>query len=218
MTRADAAAPLSGRRIGILMESDYVEDEVAYYRHRFAEEGAEVVLLSRLWGQDALTFTGHEQHAPITVGGDLEALTYQELTGYSALIVPGGMVSDRLRYSETPTGTAPAVALMRRAFRIRHMVKAFSCHGLWLLSTAPELVRDRPVACHNNLVGDIRNMGARYVDQDVVVDNDLITSRTVDHCHLLARAVIARLSEAEHPSKTAPAKRSRAATGRRSGA
>lgn len=194
MTTATTAAPLSGRRIGILLESDYVEEEVGYYRRRFAEEGAEVVLLSRLWGHDALTFTGHEQRAPLTVGGDLEKLTYQELTGYAALIVPGGMVADRLRYSETPAATAPAVALMRRAFRIRHMVKAFSCHGLWLMSGAADLVRDRPVACHNNLVDDVRNMGAHYVDQDLVVDRDLITSRTVDHCHLLARAVIARLT------------------------
>jgi deglycase len=217
MTPVNAAAPLGGRRVGILMESDYVEDEVAYYQRRFAEEGAEVVLLTRLWGQDSLTFTGHEQQAPITVQGDLEALTYQELAGYSALVVPGGMVADRLRYSESPTATAPAVALMRRAFRIRHMIKAFSCHGLWLLSTAAELVRDRPVACHNNLVGDIRNMGAHYVDQDLVVDGDLITSRTVDHCHLLARAVIARLADAGRASKTTPARRSKTA-GRRAGA
>ena len=194
MTTVPAAAALHGRRVGILMESDYVEEEIGYYRRRFAEEGAEVVLLSRLWGQDSLTFTGHEQRAPITVDGDLETLTYEELTRYSALVVPGGMVADRLRYHENAPAVAPAVALMRRAFGIRHLVKAFSCHGLWLLSTATDLVRDRPVTCHNNLVGDVHNMGARYIDQDVVVDGDLMTGRTVDHCHLLARAVIERLS------------------------
>ncbi|RKN36721.1 thiamine biosynthesis protein ThiJ [Streptomyces hoynatensis] len=196
MTTAAMDAPLRGRRIGILLESDYIEEEIAYYRRRFAEEGAEVVLLSRLWGQESLVFTGHEQRAPLAVSGDLEALDYQELTGYAALVVPGGMVADRLRYSESTTGTAPAVALMRRAFRIRHLVKAFSCHGLWLLSTATDLVRDRPVACHNNLIGDVRNMGAQYVDQDLVVDGDLVTGRTVDHCHLLARAVITSLTRA----------------------
>jgi protease I len=217
MTTATTAAPLSGRRIGILMESDYVEEEVAYYRRRFAEEGAEVVLLSRLWGQDALTFTGHEMRAPLTVSGDLETLTYQELTGYAALVVPGGMVADRLRYRETPTATAPAVALMRRAFRIRHMLKAFSCHGLWLLSDATDLVRDRPVACHNNLVGDVLNMGAHYVDQDLVVDKDLITSRTVDHCHLLARAVIAHLAGETPQATSATAARAKGGRGRSGG-
>lgn len=209
MTTATPELPLRGRRIGILMESDYVEEEVAYYRRRFAEEGADVVLLSRLWGQDSLTFTGHEQRAPLTVHHDLDTLTYQELAGYSALVVPGGMVADRLRYTETPTTTAPAVTLMRRAFGVRHLLKAFSCHGLWLLSTAPDLVRDRSVTCHNNLVGDVRNMGARYVDQDLAVDEDLVTSRSVDHCHLLARAVIARLAQ-DHNGETNPARGSHA--------
>jgi protease I len=85
--------------------------------------------------------------------------------------------------------------MLRRAFRIPHLVKAFSCHGLSLLSAAPDLVTGRPVTCHNNLVGDVRNMGALYLDQDLVTDGDLVTSRTVDQCHLLARAVIDLLTE-----------------------
>lgn len=181
---------LDGRRIGILAESDYVEEEISYYRRRFGEEGAEVVLLSRLWGQSSLTFTGHEQRAPLTVSDDLEELDYTRLTGYSALIVPSGHVADRLRYSEDVNRPAPALDLMRRAFRLPTLVKAFSCHALWLVSAAPDLVAGRDVTCHNNLVGDVRNMGARYTDQDVVVDGDLVTTRTVEQCHLLARTVI----------------------------
>lgn len=188
------AGRLTGKRIGILLENDYVEEEIAYYRRRFSEEGAEVVLLTRLWGQPSLTFTGHEQRAPLTVDGDLEAMDYVELSRLSALVVPSGMVADRLRYSEDVDRPAPAVDLMRRAFRIPHLIKAFSCHGLLLVTAAPDLVRGRPVACHNNLVGDVRNMGAQYVDQDVMDDGDLVTSRTVDHCHHLARTLIDRLA------------------------
>lgn len=181
---------LAGKRIGILMEKDFVADEISYYRRRFAEEDAEVVLLTRLWGRPALTFTGADNGPEIPVDGDLEKLGYGELAGLSALIVPSGMVADRLRYSEDVDRPAPAVELMRRAFRLPKLVKAFSCHGLLLMSTAAELLRDRPVACHNNLIGDVRNMGARYTNQDLVTDRDLVTSRTVEHCHLLARAVI----------------------------
>lgn len=181
---------LAGRRIGVLAESDFVEEEISYYQRRFAEEGAEVVLLTRLWGQNSITFTGHEQRAPLTVSGDLEALDYAELSRYAALVVPSGQVADRLRFSENVDDAAPAVALMQRAFRLTTLVKAFSCHALSLVSTAPELVRDREVTCHNNLVGDVRNMGAVYTDQDVVVDKDLLTSRTVGECHLLARTLI----------------------------
>lgn len=190
VTFPERTGPLHGRRIGILMESDFVEEEISFLRLRFAEEGAEVVLLTRLWGQPSLEFTGHEHQAPITVDGDLEALDYTELSRYDALVVPSGMVSDRLRYSENVDTLAPAVELMCRAFRMPNLLKAFSCHGLLLMTAAPETVRGREVTCHNNLIGDVRNMGAIYVDQDVVADGDLITGRTTDHCHLLARAVV----------------------------
>ena len=181
---------LRGKRIGILMESDFVEDEIAYYRMRFAEEGANVALLSRLWGHESLTFIGHEQRATITVNGNLERLDYDQLSRYSALIVPSGMVADRLRYSENIDQLAPAVKLMRRAFRLPGLVKAFSCHGLLLMSTAPDLMYGRTVTAHNNLVGDVRNMGAIFTTEDVAVDGDLVTGRTVEHSHLLAHTVI----------------------------
>jgi protease I len=181
---------LAGRKVGVLMESDFVEDEIAYYRRRFAEEGAEVELYSRLWGQRSLTFTGHDHRAPVTVEADLSELGYDELATLSALVVPSGQVADRLRYSENVERPAPALELMRRAFRLPHLVKAFSCHGLMLMSAAGDLVRDRHLTCHNNLVGDVRNMGAVYLNRDVVVDGDLVTTRTVDECHLLARTVI----------------------------
>lgn len=187
------AGRLPGRRVGILMENDFVADEISYYQRRFAEEGAEVVLLTRLWGQPALTFTGADHGPEVRVDGDFEELGYGELARLSALIVPSGMVSDRLRYSEDVERPAPAVELIRRAFRLPNLVKAFSCHGLLLMSAAADLLHDRPVTCHNNLVGDVRNMGARYTNQDLVMDGDLVTSRTVDHCQLLARAVIAML-------------------------
>ena len=47
---------------------------------------------------------------------------------------------------------------------------------MWLVAPMPELVRGRPVVAHNNLHGDVVNMGAIYTDQDVVVDGDLVTA------------------------------------------
>jgi len=179
------------------MESDFVDEEISFYRMRFAEEGMEVVLLTRLWGRDAMTFASHERRTPIEVRGDLERLDYAELSTFSALVVPSGMVSDRLRYTEDVTRLAPAVELIRRAFRMPDLIKGFICHGLWLVAPVPELIRDRPVTCHNNLLGDVRNMGARYMSQDVVVDGDLVTARAVEHCHLFARTLIDMLSA--HP-------------------
>ena len=50
---------------------------------------------------------------------------------------------------------------------------------------------------HNNLLGDVKNTGAIYTDEDVVVDGDLVTARTGGHCHLLARTIIDLLKARE---------------------
>jgi protease I len=112
------------------------------------------------------------------------------LHSYAAVIVPSGIVSDRLRYTEKVTELPPATEFLRRAFADKAILKGIICHGLWLVAPAPELVRDRRVVAHNNLLGDVRNMGAIYTDQDVVVDGDLVTARTGNHCHLFARTLI----------------------------
>jgi protease I len=179
--------------IAILLESDFYEPEIFYYQKRFAEAGFDVDFLSRLWGQQSLTFTGHEYRAPFTVSNSLEDVSDEELRRYQAVVVPSGMVADRLRYSEAPDGIPPATALMRRAFAEPGIVKGVICHGMWLLAKVPELVRGRAVTCHNNLVGDVRNMGAEYVDSDVVVDGDLVTGRTGETCHLFAHELIRRI-------------------------
>lgn len=181
---------LAGRTIAVLMESDYVEPELWYYQRRFAEESANVVLLTRLWGQRSITFTGHEHRLPATVDGDLEAVDDERLRSFDALVVPAGMVSDRLRYTEDVTRLAPAVQLLHRAFDEPGVLKGIICHGMWLAAPIPETVRGRRITCHNNLIGDVRNMGAEYTDQDVVVDGDLVTGRSADHCHLFARTII----------------------------
>ena len=191
---------LTGRTIAILMESDYVEPELHYYLRRFAEEGARTRLITRLWGQPALTFTGHEHHLPLTVDGDLESIDDPQLRGLDALIVPSGMVSDRLRYAESPAEVAPAVRLLERAFAEPGLLKGIICHGLWLAAPIPRVVRGRRVTCHNNLIGDVRNMGAEYTDQDIVVDGDLVTARSADHCHEFARMIIDLLSARPAPA------------------
>jgi len=186
---------LAGKKIVVLIESDYYEPEIAYYQHRFAEEGAELHLLSRLWGQPSLTFFGHEYKAPLQCQESFENVSNEQLGGFDAVIVPSGMVADRLRYTEDVTKLPPATEFLQRAFAISSSLKGIICHGLWLLASAPELVRGRPVVSHNNLFGDVRNMGAIYTDQDVVVDGDLVTGRSGPLCHLFARKIIDMLSE-----------------------
>jgi protease I len=88
----------------------------------------------------------------------------------------------------------PATAFLKRAFADKNILKGIICHGMWLIAPAPELVRGRPVVAHNNLFGDVKNMGAIFTDQDVVVDGDLVTGRSGGHCHLFAHKIVELLS------------------------
>jgi protease I len=124
------------------------------------------------------------------VNESFEGMSDEELRSYDAIIVPSGMVSDRLRYTEDISKLPPATEFIRRAFAEPTVLKGIICHGMWLVAPVPELVRGRPVVAHNNLLGDVKNMGAIYTDQDVVVDRDLVTARTGGHCHLFAHRII----------------------------
>jgi protease I len=181
---------LRGKKIGILIESDFYEKEIFYYEHRFPEEGAELHFLTRLWGQPSITFVGHEYKAPFECRESFENMSDETLRSYAAIIVPSGIVADRLRYSEDVNKIPPATQFLARAFAEKSILKGIICHGLWLVSPMAELVRGRPVTVHNNLIGDAKNYGAVYIDKDVVVDRDLITGRTGAHCHLFARTII----------------------------
>jgi protease I len=185
---------IPGKKIGILIESDFYEHEIWYYHYRFLEDGAELHFLTRLWGQPSITFRGHEYHAPFECHESFEGMDDATLRSYAAIIVPSAMVSDRLRYSEDVNKLPPATAFLKRAFAEKRILKGIICHGLWLVAPAPELIRHRPVVCHNNLHGDVINMGAIYTDEDVVVDDDLVTARTGGHCHLFAHTLIEMLA------------------------
>ncbi|MGB8348067.1 MAG: DJ-1/PfpI family protein [Ktedonobacteraceae bacterium] len=188
---------LQGKKIALLIESDFYEKEIFYYDHRFAEEGIELHFLSRLWGLPALTFTGHDYRIPLECHESFEDMDDATLRSYSAIIVPSGVVADRLRYTEDVTQLPPATEFLQRAFNEKSILKGIICHGMWLAAPLPELVKDRKVTAHNNLISDVRNMGAIYTDRDIVIDDDLITVRTGSLCHLLARTIIDILSECE---------------------
>jgi protease I len=191
---------LQGKKIGILIEGDFYEPEIWYYRHRFAEEGVDLHFLTRMWGlsSEAIVqgFKGHEYKIPFDgYVESFENMDSETLRSFAAIIVPSAFVSDRLRYTENVNGISPATEFLKRAFAEKSIIKGIICHGMWLVSSAPELVRGRKVVVHNNLIGDARNMGAVYTDQDVVVDDDLVTGRTGGHCHYFARKIIDMLLE-----------------------
>lgn len=178
------------KKIGILIESDFFEKEIMYYKEKFPSAGIEALFLSRLWGFGSLTFNGHETQLPLECRNSFESITDEELSMYSALIIPSGYVSDRLRYTEDVNKISPAAEFVKRAFADQTIIKGIICHGLWLLSPIAEVIRGRKITCHNNLIWDAKAYGAEYTDEDLVCDGDIVTARTGSHCELFAEKII----------------------------
>ncbi len=189
-----ALQPLASKKIAVLVESQYVPGEIEAYRYGFGALGAEVHFMSRLWNQPKQTFVGEVEQpgqTPQTLDVSID-FQHVALEDYAAVIMAANYTSVRLRYFEPPQGqliapemvrAAPAVEFFARAMRNRRIVKGPLCHGLWILTPYPELLKGRKVICHEVVLADVLNCGAIYVPQDaenggVVVDGDLVTGRS----------------------------------------
>lgn len=183
--------PLQGKKIAVLVESEFIPGEIEAYRYGFETLGAEVHFMSRLWNQPRQTFVSdverpNETPQTLTVEIDFQNV---RLDDYAAVLMAANYTSVRLRYFEPPAGrpvtadgvtTAPAVRFFAAAMANPRIVKGALCHGLWILTPQPELLKGRRVICHQVVLADIRNCGAEYVSPDdanggVVVDGDLVT-------------------------------------------
>ena len=186
--------PLEGKKIAVLVESQYVPGEIEAYRYGFGALGAEVHFMSRLWGNERLTFVGEVEQTGQTPQTLEVSIDFQsvKLEDYAAVIMAANYTSVRLRHFAPPEGqpvspemvrTAPAVEFFARAMQNPRIVKGPLCHGLWILTPNPELLKGRKVICHEVVLADVLNCGAIYVPQDaqnggVVVDGDLVTGRS----------------------------------------
>lgn len=180
-------------KVAVLLESDFYEPELFYYERRFEEENIELDFVTRLWGNSELSFRGHEYGLERRCGKSFEDLSDDDIRDYSAIIVPSGMVADRLRYTEDPKIAPPATRFLARAFSYPSVLKGIICHGALLMTPMPWVLRGRKMTAHNNLLGDLRNMGAVYVDEDVVVDRDFISGRSGAQCQKFAHTIIEHL-------------------------
>ena len=198
---------LAGRKIAVLLESEYIPEEISAYIERFGELGAELHFLSRLWGNPELTFLSDAVNEPsriarqFTVSRDLASVRPEE---YDAIIMAANYTSVRLRQFDVPVGerpspelarTAPAVEFFARAMADRRIIKGALCHGLWILTPRPELLKGRKVICHEVVLADIANTGATYVPAQtgVHVDEDLVTGRSKDEVYLFIDAIAQQL-------------------------
>ncbi len=168
---------LAGNRVLIFVDEGYEDLEFWYPKIRLEEAGAVVDVASHERG----TFKG--KHG-LTARADL---SYGEIdaSAYDALVIPGGYAPDRIRRAPT------AIAIVKDMAR-GHKPIAAICHGPQVLISAGVL-RGKKATCFMSIRDDVANAGAQYVDDEVVVDGGVITSRTPEDLPAFCRAIIAAL-------------------------
>jgi protease I len=193
-------------RVAVLVETEYIYDEIEYYRRNVPALGGELDILSYLWDAPYRDFVNDidSPDRPVTDVHRLrvdKCVTRYDPNSYDVILCAANYVAVRLREippignlaSVEEVGTAPAVDFFARAMENRRIVKGALCHALWLLTPRPDLLRGRRVICHTVVLADVHNAGASYVptDSHVVVDDDLVTGRAFSDVDAYFEAIVA---------------------------
>ncbi len=185
---------LKGKKVAILIENGFEEVEMTKPREALREAGADTAIVSpqknkvRAW-----KFTEWGDEYPVD----------QQLDGanpddYDALLLPGGVINpDKLRMEPK------AVAFAKSFFDAGKPVASI-CHGPWTIIEAGK-AKGKRIAAWPSLKTDVRNAGAEYIDEQVVVDGKLVTSRKPDDIPAFNREMIKLFSETGASSRAGAA-------------
>ena len=158
---------LTGKRIAIIATDHFEEAELVEPRDALTKAGAEVRIYST--GTDPIQAVEGDTDPTqkVEVDGTFDDL---DVASIDALIVPGGTINaDTIRTEEKARAIVRAVDEAGKPL-------AVICHGPWLLVSAG-LAKGRRLTSYASLSDDVRNAGGEWVDEEVVVDGNLITSR-----------------------------------------
>lgn len=176
---------LKGMRIAVFVEEIYEDLELWYPVLRLREAGAEVTIIGPSAGE--VYKSKHGYPAKADLGMDAASAA-----DFDALVIPGGYAPDRMRRHA-------AMLDFVRAMHAAQKPIAFICHAGWVPISAG-IVRGRTVTSVSAIKDDLVNAGATWVDQDVVVDGNLITSRTPPDLPAFCRALVGAVA-ARRPSE-----------------
>jgi protease I len=182
------ADTLKGKTVAILVANEGIEQvELTEPRKALQAAGATVELLAPETGQaQAFNHLDKADTFPVDRAvGDADA------AGYDALMLPGGVANpDNLRMR-------PEVVAFVRAFFDAGKPVAAICHAPWTLIEA-DVVRGRTLTSWPSLQTDLRNAGATWVDEEVHVDQGLVTSRKPDDLPAFNAKMVEEFAEGEH--------------------
>jgi protease I len=181
---------LSGKKVAILVADGFEQVEMTEPRKALEEAGAGTDLVS--------PNDGKVKGWKMTEWGDKfdvdVPLALANPDDYDALLLPGGVMNpDKLRMNHQ------AVEFVRAFFRAGKPVAAI-CHGPWTLIEA-DAVQGRTMTSYQSIKTDLKNAGANWVDQPVVVDNGLVTSRKPDDIPQFNQKMIEEFAEGIHANQ-----------------
>jgi intracellular protease, PfpI family len=178
---------LEGMKVAILIANGFEQVEMTEPRKALEAEGAETVLVSP--NEDKVRGWNHvEWGDEFPVDLPLEQASADD---FDALLLPGGQMNpDNLRI-------LPKAVAFARDFLDAGKPVAAICHGPWLLVEA-DVVGGRTVTSWPSIRTDLSNAGANWVDQEVVVDKGLITSRKPADLPAFNRKMIEEFAESHH--------------------
>ena len=149
-------------KVALLVENGFEDVELLYPYYRYQEAGFQVEVIGP---QAGVVYEGKK-------GGSVQSTLAPEdidLDEYVAVIVPGGWAPDRMR-------TKPGLVKLVKDADAKGLVVAAICHAAQLLVEA-DVVRGRKLTCVRSVSTDVKNAGGEYLNQEVVVDGNLVTSR-----------------------------------------
>jgi protease I len=168
---------LQGKRVAILVEDIYEDPELWYPYYRLQEAGAEVTLV----GPQKTTYTSKHGY-PATADVAADEVSADDFDG---IVIPGGFAPDKLR-------RYPAVLALIKGIDAKGGLVAAICHAAWVAISA-RVVAGKRATCVGAIKDDLINAGAEYVDEAVVVDGNLVTSRTPADLPVFLPAIIDQL-------------------------
>jgi protease I len=180
-------ASLSNRKVAILTEEGFEQVELTSPKEALEAAGAEVDVISPKSGRIK---AWDETNWGIEINVDKQ-LNMVSPDDYDALVLPGGVLNpDKLRQNKD------AVAFVS-AFLDEGKPVAAICHGPQMLIETG-MIGGRTLTSYPSLQTDLKNAGAHWIDQEVVVDNGLVTSRTPADLDAFNRKAIEEISEGTH--------------------
>lgn len=178
---------LSNKKVAILATDGVEQVELTQPKQALEQAGAQAHVISPKSGS-IQGWNHYDKGDQIPVDVSLESANPND---YDALVLPGGVVNpDQLR-------TEPkAVEFIKSFFEAGKPVAAI-CHGPWTLIEA-DVVKGRTLTSWPSLQTDLRNAGATWVDQEVVVDQGLVTSRNPQDIPAFNSKIIEEFAEGQH--------------------